>query len=78
MNDIFRITFSQLLDVQTQIQFIKFYFAFLQIKIKIRLQEKTHNALIDKHCNKIKHKFTQSKKRCRRLVNNTLKERKRF
>ncbi len=34
--------------------------------------------MINEHCNKIKRKLTQSKKRRRRFINNTLKKRKRF
>jgi hypothetical protein len=78
MNDVFRVTLNQFLDVETQIQFIKFHFAFLQIKTRIRLQKKTHNALIVKHCNKIKRKLTQSRNRCRRLVDITSKKSKDF
>jgi hypothetical protein len=78
MSDVFWITLNQLFDVETQIQFIKLHFAFLQIKTRIRLQEKTHNALIVEHCNKIKRKLTQSKNRRRRLNDITSKERKYF
>ncbi len=78
MSDVFRVTFNQLLDVETQIQFIKLHLAFLQIKTRIRLQKETHNALIVEHCNKIKRKLTQSRNRRRRLDDITSKKRKRF
>ncbi len=78
MSDVFRITLNQFLDVETQIQFIKLHLTYLQIKTRMRLQKKSHDALIINHCDKIKRKFTQSRERRRRLAKFTSSERKRF
>jgi hypothetical protein len=78
MNEVFRATLNQLLDVETQIQFIKLHLVYLQIKTRMRLQKKSHDALIISHCDKIKRKFTQSKKRRRRFADSTSSKRKRF
>ncbi len=43
----------------------------------MRLQKKLHDALIINHCNKIKRKLTQSRKRRRRFAKSTSSERKR-
>jgi hypothetical protein len=77
MNDVFRITLSQLLDVETQIQLIKLHLTYLQIKTRMRLQKKSHDALIINHCDKIKRKLTQSRERRRRFAEFTSSERKR-
>jgi hypothetical protein len=58
-------------------QFIELHFAYLQTKIKMRLHENAHNALIIKYCDKIKRKLTQARKRKRRQVDITSKKRKR-
>ncbi len=53
------------------------HLTYLQTKIKMRLHEDSHNALIIKHCDRIKRKLTQTRKRRRRQVDITSKERKR-
>ncbi len=78
MSDVFRVTLNQLLDVETQILSIELHLAYLQIKTRMRLQEKSHDTLIIDHCNKIKRKLTQSRNRRRRLVDFTLSKRKHF
>jgi hypothetical protein len=77
MNDVFRVTLRQLLDVETQIQLIKLHLTYLQIKTRMRLQKRSQDALIINHCDKIKRKLTQSRKRRRRLAESTSSERKR-
>ncbi len=78
MSEVFRVTLNQLFDVETQIQLIKLHLAYLQIKIRMRFQKKSHDALIINHCDKIKRKLTQSRERRRRLADFTSSERKRF
>ncbi len=78
MSEVFRATLSQLLDVETQIQLIELHLAYLQIKTRMRFQKKSHDALIISHCDKIKRKLTQSRKRRRRFADFTSSERKRF
>ncbi len=58
-------------------QFIELHFEYLQTKIRMRLHEDSHNALIIKHCDRIKRKLTQTRKKKRRQVNITSKKRKR-
>jgi hypothetical protein len=58
-------------------QFIELHLAYLQTKIRMRLHEDSHNALIIKHCDRIKRKLIQTRKRKRRQVDITSKERKR-
>jgi Xaa-Pro aminopeptidase len=58
-------------------QFIELYLIYLQTKIRIKLHKDSHNALIIRHCDKIKWKLTQTRKRKRRQVDITSKERKR-
>jgi hypothetical protein len=62
MSDVFQVTLNQFLKIETQIQFIKLRLTYLQIKTRIRLQKRLHDALIVNNCNKIKLKLTQSKK----------------
>jgi hypothetical protein len=78
MNDVFRVTLDQLLDVETQIQSIKLHLAYFQIKTRMRLQKESHDMLIIDYCNKIKRKLTQSRNRRRRLADFTSNERKHF
>jgi hypothetical protein len=78
MNDVFRVTLDQLLDVETQIQSIELHLIYFQIKTRMCLQEKSHDTLIIDYCNKIKRKFTQSRNRRRRSADFTSSERKRF
>ncbi len=78
MNDVFRVTLNQFLNVETQIQLIELHLTYLQIKTRMRLQEKSHDTLIIDHCNKIKRKLTQSENRWRWFANFTSNERKRF
>ncbi len=77
INETFRITSKEILNVETQIQLIELHLTYLQTKIKMRLYEDSHNALIIKHCDRIKRKLTQMRKRKRRQVDITSKERKR-
>ncbi len=77
INETFRITLKEILNVETQIQFIELYLAYLQTKFKMKLHEDSHNALIIKHCDKIKRKLIRTRKRKRRQVDITSKERKR-
>ncbi len=77
ISEAFRATSRKILNVETQIQFIELHFAYLQTKIKMRLHENSHNALIIKHCDKIKRKLIQTRKRKHRQVDITSKERKR-
>jgi hypothetical protein len=77
ISETFRITSREILDVETQMQLIELHLAYLQTKIRIRLHEDSHNALIIKHCDRIKRKLTQTRKRRRRQVDITSKERKR-
>jgi hypothetical protein len=58
-------------------QFIELHFAYLQTKIRMRLHEDSHNALIIKHCDRIKRQLIQARKRKRRQADITSKERKR-
>jgi hypothetical protein len=58
-------------------QLIKLHLAYLQTKIKMRLHEDSHNALIIKHCDRIQRKLIQTRERKRRLIDITSKERKR-
>jgi hypothetical protein len=58
-------------------QLIELHLAYLQTKIRMRLHEDSHNALIIKHCDRIKRKLTQARERRRRQVDITSKERKR-
>jgi hypothetical protein len=58
INEAFRITSKEILNVETQMQLIELHFAYLQTKIKMRLHEDSHNALIIKHCDRIKRKLT--------------------
>jgi hypothetical protein len=58
-------------------QFIELHLTYLQTKIRIKLHEDSHNALIIKHCDRIKRKLTQARKRRRCQVDITSKERKR-
>jgi hypothetical protein len=58
-------------------QFIELHLTYLQTKIKMKLHEDSHNALIIKHCDRIKRKLSQARKRKRRHVDITSKERKR-
>jgi hypothetical protein len=57
INETFRVTSKEILDVETQMQLIELHFAYLQTKIKMRLHEDSHNALIIKYCDKIKRKL---------------------
>ncbi len=77
INETFRITSKKILNVETQMQFIELHLAYLQTKIKMRLHEDSHNALIIKHCDRIKRKLTQTRERKRRQVDITSKELKR-
>ncbi len=77
INETFRITLKEILNVETQIQFIELYLAYLQTKFKMKLHEDSHNALIIKHCDKIKRKLIRTRRRKRRQVDITSKERKR-
>jgi hypothetical protein len=58
-------------------QLIELHFAYLQTKIRMRLHEDSHNALIIKHCDKIKRKLTQTREKRRRQIDITSKKRKR-
>jgi hypothetical protein len=58
-------------------QFIELHLTYLQTKIKMRLHKDSHNALILKHCDRIKRKLIQTRKRRRRQVDITSKKRKR-
>jgi hypothetical protein len=71
INETFRSTSKKILNVETQMQFIELHFAYLQTKIRMRLHEDLNNALIIKHCDKIKRKLTQTRKRKRRQVDIT-------
>ncbi len=75
INEIFRIIFQKILNVETQMQFIELHLTYLQTKI--RLHEDSHNVLIIKHCDKIKCKLIQTWKRKRRQIDITSKKRKR-
>jgi hypothetical protein len=75
--DAFKTIFHQLLNVETQILFIELHLTLLQTKTWMRLYEKEHNVFIKAHCNKIKRKFTITRERKRRAINETLKKRKR-
>ncbi len=75
--DAFKTTSHQLLDVEAQISFIELYLTFLQTKTRMRLHEKEHNVFTKTHCNKIKRKLTTARKRRRRAIDETSKERKR-
>jgi hypothetical protein len=75
--DAFKTTFHQLLNVETQISFIKLHLTLLQTKTRMRLHEKEHNVFTQAHCNKIKRKFTIARERRRRTTNETSKKRKR-
>jgi predicted RNA binding protein with dsRBD fold (UPF0201 family) len=77
INETFRTTSKEILNVETQMQFIELHFAYLQTKIKMRLHEDSHNVLIIKHCDRIKRKLTQTRERKRRQVDITSRERKR-
>jgi hypothetical protein len=77
INETFRVTFKEILNVETQIQLIELHLVYLQTKIKMRLHEDSHIALIIKHYDKIKSKFIWTRKRKRRQVNITSKKRKR-
>ncbi len=77
INETFRITSREILNVETQMQFIELHLAYLQTKIKMKLHEDSHNALIIKHCDKIKRKLTQTRERRRRQIDITSRERKR-
>jgi hypothetical protein len=58
-------------------QFIELHLTYLQTKIKMRLHEDSHNALIIKHCDKIKRKLIQTREKRRRQANITSKKCKR-
>jgi hypothetical protein len=58
-------------------QFIELHLAYLQTKIRMRLHEDSHNALIIKHCDRIKRKLIQARERRRRQIDITSKKRKR-
>jgi predicted RNA binding protein with dsRBD fold (UPF0201 family) len=77
INETFRITSRKILNVKTQMQFIELHFAYLQTKIRMRLHEDSHNVLIIKHCDRIKRKLTQARKKRRRQVDITSRKRKR-
>jgi hypothetical protein len=77
INETFRVTSKKILNVETQMQLIELYLTYLQTKIKMRLHEDSHNVLINKHCDNIKHKLIQTRKRKRSQVDITSKERKR-
>ncbi len=77
INETFRITFKEILNVETQMQFIELHLTYLQTKIKMRLHEDLHNVLIIKHCDKIKRKFIQTRKKRRHQVDITSKKHKR-
>ncbi len=77
INETFRTTSKEILNVETQMQLIELHLAYLQTKIRMKLHEDSHNALIIKHCDKIKRKLTQARERRRRQVDITSKKRKR-
>jgi hypothetical protein len=77
ISETFRATSKEILNVETQMQFIELHFAYLQTKIKMKLHEDSHNVLIIKYCDKIKRKLTQTRERKRRQVDITSKKRKR-
>jgi hypothetical protein len=54
ISEAFRTTSRKILNVETQMQFIELHLAYLQTKIRMRLHEDSHNALIIKHCDRIK------------------------
>jgi hypothetical protein len=53
INETFRITSKEILNVETQMNFIELHFTYLQTKIRMKLHEDLHNVLIIKHCDKI-------------------------
>jgi hypothetical protein len=57
INETFRVTSREILNVETQMQLIELHLAYLQTKIRMRLHEDSHNVLIIKHCDKIKRKL---------------------
>ncbi len=77
INETFRATSREILNVETQMQLIELHLAYLQTKIRMRLHEDSHNVLIIKHCDKIKRKLIQARERRRRQIDITSKERKR-
>jgi hypothetical protein len=77
ISETFRATSREILDVETQMQLIELHLAYLQTKIRMRLHEDSHNALIIKHCDRIKRKLIQTRERRRRQVDITSKKRKR-
>ncbi len=77
INETFRVTSREILDVETQMQLIELHLTYLQTKIRMRLHEDSHNVLIIKHCDKIKRKLIQTRERRRRQIDITSKERKR-
>jgi hypothetical protein len=46
INETFRVTFREILNVETQMHLIELHLAYLQTKIRMRLHEDSHNALI--------------------------------
>jgi ribosome-associated translation inhibitor RaiA len=77
INETFRTTSREILNVETQMQLIELHLAYLQTNIRMRLHEDSHNALIIKHCDRIKRKLIQTRERRRRQVDITSKKRKR-
>jgi hypothetical protein len=75
--DVFKTTFHQLLNVETQISFIELHLTLLQTKTRMRLHEEEHNVFTKTHCDKIKRKFTIARERKRRAADETSKKRKR-
>ncbi len=58
INETFQITLKEILNVEKQMKFIELHLTYLQTKIKMRLHEDLYNALIIKHCDRIKRKLT--------------------
>ncbi len=77
INETFRVTSRKILNVETQMQFIELHLTYLQTKVRMKLHEDSHNALIIKHCDKIKRKLTQTREKRRRQTNITSRKCKR-
>jgi ribosome-associated translation inhibitor RaiA len=66
INETFQVTLKEILNVETQMQLLELHLIYLQTKIRIKLHEDLHNALIIKYCDKIKRKLIRTRKKRRR------------
>jgi hypothetical protein len=76
INDSFKTTSTQILEVEIYVKFIQLHLAHLQIKFRQRMKKKQHDVFIFNFCNKIKSRLMIQRDRRKQRVVKTSNEKK--